>query len=269
MQHIPLGKDTEYRFDYDASLLAPIPRALGREQLAIDASLFKGRDVWNAYEISWLNSRGLPQVKVAKLIVPCDSPNIVESKSLKLYCNSFNQSRFASEQDVVQCMQRDISACVGAEVQLSLMDVDSAETFDINVLPGRCIDHQEIDIHTYQTDKHLLLPADGLVTQCQLYSHLLRSLCPVTGQPDWATLFIEYSGQAIDEAALLRYVVSFRNQQDFHELCVETIFTHLWQRFDLTSLTVYARYLRRGGIDISPMRSSSEVSLPDWRQLRQ
>lgn len=269
MHHIPLGKDTEYRFDYDASLLAPIPRALGREQLAIDASLFKGHDVWNAYEISWLNSRGLPQVRVAKLVIPCDSPNIVESKSLKLYCNSFNQSRFASEQDVLHCMQRDISACVGAEVNVTLLHVDSAGTFDISVLPGRCIDDQDIDIDTYQTDSDLLLPTEGLVTQRQLYSHLLRSLCPVTGQPDWASLFVEYSGQAIDEAALLRYVVSFRNQQDFHELCVETIFTHLWQRFELTSLTVYARYLRRGGIDISPLRSSAGVSLPDWRQLRQ
>lgn len=269
MKHIPLGKETEYRFDYDAALLAPIPRAMGRESLAIDATIFTGHDVWNAYEISWLNTRGLPHVSVARLVVPCDSPNIVESKSLKLYCNSFNQSRFASSEEVKCTMQRDISACVGAEVTLELFDVDTPSVFNPSQLPGHCIDHQDIAIETYQTDVNLLLSAEGTVKQRQLYSHLLRSLCPVTGQPDWGSLFIEYSGQAIDEAGLLRYVVSFRNQQDFHELCVETIFSHLWQRFELDALTVYARYLRRGGIDISPLRSSHSVALPDWRQLRQ
>ncbi len=269
MHPIPLGKDTEYRFDYDASLLAPIPRAEGRHSLAIDDSHFVGMDVWNAYEVSWLSPKGLPQVRVAKLVVPCHSPNIVESKSLKLYLNGFNQSTFASETDVETTMQRDISACIGAEVELQLLDVDAAQDFALAKLPGDCLDHQDINIDTYHTELELLEAGEGSVACRQVYSHLLRSLCPVTGQPDWATLYIEYSGQAIDEASLLRYIVSFRNQQDFHELCVETIFSHLWQRFELNSLAVYARYLRRGGIDISPMRSSAPVTLPDWRQLRQ
>lgn len=269
MHSIPLGQDTEYRFEYDAGLLAPIPRALGREKLAIDASQFVGVDVWNAYEVSWLNRRGLPQVRLARLSVPCDSPCIVESKSLKLYFNGFNQSAFDSEEEMQAIMQRDISACVGAQVALLLVPVDSSEVFLPAVMPGTCIDQQDISCDQYQTDVSLLQSREGRVDQQRLYSHLLRSLCPVTGQPDWASVFIEYSGQCIDEASLLRYIVSFRNQQDFHELCVETIFSHLWQRFDLESLTVYARYLRRGGIDISPLRSSHKVVLDDWRQLRQ
>ncbi len=269
MHHIPLGKDTEYRFDYDASLLAPIPRAEGRQSLAIDANQFVGMDVWNAYEISWLSPKGLPQVRVAKLVVPCHSPNIVESKSLKLYFNGFNQSTFASAAEVEATMKRDISACIGADVELQLLDVDTAQDFALANLPGDCLDQQDIAIDSYQTELALLEAGEGFVERRQVYSHLLRSLCPVTGQPDWATVFIEYSGRAIDEASLLRYIVSFRNQQDFHELCVETIYSHLWQRFELTALTVYARYLRRGGIDISPLRSSHPVTLPDWRQLRQ
>lgn len=269
MHHIPLGKETEYRFDYDPSLLAPIPRSLGRESLSIDATSFVGVDIWNAYEISWLNNYGLPQVRIAKLVVPCNTPNIVESKSLKLYFNSFNQSRFGAENDVQSAMQRDISECVGGTVQLTLLSVDQAIDMQPSVMPGDCIDQQDIQIDHYQTELALLESAEGRVEKRQIHSHLLRSLCPVTGQPDWASIFIEYSGQAMDEASLLRYIVSFRNQQDFHELCVETIFSHLWQRFDLECLTVYARYLRRGGIDISPLRSSHDVELPDWRQLRQ
>jgi 7-cyano-7-deazaguanine reductase len=266
---IPLGQDTEYRFDYDASLLAPIPRALGREKLGIDESQFVGVDVWNAYEISWLNSRGLPLVRLARLVVPCDSPCIVESKSLKLYFNSFNQSTFDSEAMVKDLMQRDISHCVGADVQLFLLPVDDSEAFIPSIMPGTCLDSQQISCDQYQTDKSLLQCGEGRVTDERVYSHLLRSLCPVTGQPDWASVFIQYTGQRIDEASLLRYIVSFRNQQDFHELCVETIFSHVWQQFDLDQLTVYARYLRRGGIDISPLRSSHQVTLADWRQLRQ
>ena len=269
MHDIPLGKETGYSFNYDASLLAPIERAMGRKSLSIDPSIFFGKDIWNAYEISWLNEKGLPQVKVAKLVVPYHSPCIVESKSLKLYFNSFNQSTFASTEQVEALMQQDISRCVGAQVELLLQDVEHAQHFAIDAFAAECLDHQDITIDVYQTDPSLLIATNSMVEKRRVYSNLLRSLCPVTSQPDWASVYIEYSGQAIDEASLLRYIVSFRNQQDFHELCVETIFSHLWQRFDLKELTVYARYLRRGGIDISPLRSSRDIELPDWRQLRQ
>lgn len=268
MHNIPLGQETEYRFDYDASLLFPISRKQGRDQLAIDASLFQGLDLWNAYEISWLNPKGLPQVKVACLSIPCHSPKIVESKSLKLYFNSFNQSCFESLDEVANTIKRDLSNCVGAEVGVELTSVDQAPQFALHAAPGFCLDELDVSCDIYDTDATLLQCNDDTDGD-SVHSHLLRSLCPVTGQPDWASIYIDYEGCQIDRTALLKYIVSFRNHQDFHELCVERIYCDIWQRCKPTKLVVYARYLRRGGIDISPCRSSHAINIQNLRSLRQ
>jgi len=269
MHNIPLGQETEYRFDYDASLLAPIPRQLGRSELSIDAQTFVGVDIWNAYEVSWLNPQGLPQVRVACLVIPCHSPCIVESKSLKLYFNGFNQTVIQNEAELHATIVSDLSACVGADVDVQLMSVASAKSFAIQAPAGFCLDDLDVACNVYDTDANLLTEGDSDVNSDCVHSHLLRSLCPVTGQPDWATIHIDYQGCSIDRASLLQYIVSFRNHQDFHELCVERIFNDLMSRFAPKTLTVYARYLRRGGIDISPFRSTHELNAANQRGLRQ
>lgn len=268
MHNIPLGQMTEYRFNYDASLLAPIPRTLGRQALSIDASRFVGADLWNAYELSWLNTKGLPQVRVACLTIPCDSVNIVESKSLKLYFNGFNQTLFDDEDVLIATIKRDLSVCVGCDIEVELFSPDEAAPFEIQPLQSTCLDNLDVVCDVYDTDAHLLREGQSGSAD-RVHSHLLRSLCPVTGQPDWATVIIDYEGCSIERGSLLQYIVSFRNHQDFHELCVERIFTDLMQRFNPEKLTVYARYLRRGGIDISPYRSTHQIGMANLRTLRQ
>ncbi len=269
MHDIPLGQETTYRFDYDASLLAPIPRLQGRQDLNIQPELFKGADIWNAYEISWLNENGLPKVRVACLIIPCQSPCIVESKSLKLYFNGFNQTVFVDDDAVIDVIRADISACVGTEITVQLFSVEQAVEFAIQSPSGFCLDYLPVECSVYDTEPALLQTGDGANNTDRVYSHLLRSLCPVTGQPDWATVSIEYRGCSLDRGSLLQYSVSFRNHPDFHELCVERIFSDLMRRFSPQELTVYARYLRRGGIDISPMRSTHLALIDNQRGLRQ
>lgn len=264
-----LGRAVEYPEHYAPDVLEAIPRAAQRAQLGLDDELpFHGADLWTAWELSWLDTRGKPQVAVAQLEIPCDSPAIVESKSLKLYLNGFYQARFASSAEVQQRIATDLGDRLGAAVQVRLLP-PSAWIAAVAQPPGASLDEQEVECHHYHPAPELLVcRGDDIVQRCW-HSHLLRSLCPVTGQPDWATLCIDWQGPDLDTAALLRYIVSFRQHQDFHEQCVERIFLDLWRGFSPQYLSVTARYLRRGGIDINPVRRSDRGACPDMRLFRQ
>ena len=262
-ENSPLGQASEYPDQYDASLLYPIPRSQGRERFPEGSPLpFGGVDIWNAYEVSWLNSKGKPNVAVAVLRVPALSPNIVESKSLKLYLGSLNQRVFDNDNDVVNTIQQDVGLVVGAPIEVSFNGIVSS-TFDeatLCVENSECIDGLDIETSEYTINPQLLA-LDGsqkIVDEC-LSSHLLRSNCPVTGQPDWATLYVHYQGPKICRESLLRYIVSYRNHNDFHEQCVERVFMDVMAVCQPTKLSVYGRYTRRGGIDINPFRSNFET----------
>lgn len=260
-----LGKDVAYPTAYDPGLLFPIPRREARARLGLGETLpFVGVDVWNAYELSWLDSRGKPQVALAELRVPAASPNLVESKSLKLYLNAFAQERLANAEALRATLVADLSAAAGAPVSVSLIAPTSPQAFPVSVLPGELIDSLPIAIEHYGPPDPGLLMADGAdPVEERLVSHLFRSNCPVTGQPDWASLQIAYAGPRLDRAGLLRYLVSFRTHSDFHEACVERIFLDLLSRCAPTKLAVYARFTRRGGLDINPFRALPGAAMPD------
>ncbi len=269
---LPLGKTTEYRSEYDPQLLCPFPRQVKRDVIGVTGSLpFSGYDIWNAYEISWLNLKGKPIVAMGEFHFPCESPNLIESKSFKLYLNSFNQSRFADFSVVEEQMQTDLSAAAGAPVRIRLLNSDSFAGEQIQRLPGECLDGLEIEITEYSLDPSLLEngadPAQPVTES--LHSHLLKSNCLVTNQPDWGSVLIRYCGGKIDREALLRYLVSFRQHNEFHEQCVERIFVDLLRYCQPQQLTVYARYTRRGGLDINPFRSNFETQIANLRLARQ
>lgn len=263
--HSPLGKPTEYRADYAPELLYPIPRQLKRDELGIrpDALPFVGEDIWNAYELSWLNPKGKPVVALGTFRVPADSPNLIESKSLKLYLNSFNQTAFADQDAVEAILARDLSAVAGAPVRISLKQPSAYSPAQPGYPAGICLDELDISCDTYQPAPELLRTSDGPVVEETLYSHLLKSNCLVTGQPDWAMVVIRYRGRPLDRAGLLRYLVSFRGHHEFHEQCVERIYCDLSRRCTPEALRVHARYTRRGGLDINPCRSSGAFPLAD------
>ncbi|CAO1665928.1 MULTISPECIES: NADPH-dependent 7-cyano-7-deazaguanine reductase QueF [Salinicola] len=256
----PLGEVSSYPERYDASLLFPIERAANRAPLGIEASSlpFVGGDEWWAFELSWLDLRGKPVVAVARFRLPADSPRLIESKSWKLYLNSFNQTTFADREAVIEFLQRDLSAAAGAPVTVELFGVDDAALAP-RPTAGECIDEIEVDIDRYTPSPALLACDEGDVVEETLHSHLLKSNCPVTGQPDWGSVLIAYRGPRLDRAALLRYIVSYRQHQDFHEHCVEHIFVDLMARCRPQALLVMARYVRRGGLDINPWRAT-----PGW-----
>jgi 7-cyano-7-deazaguanine reductase len=272
-----LGKDTVYSNRYDPSLLDPIPRAIAREQLeAVGGPLpdFIGVDLWTGFEVSWLNNHGLPQVAIVEFLVPCTSVNIVESKSFKLYLNSFNQTQFDSQQAVQECMTADLSAAAQGDVEIIFYQLAEYNGFRPVTEPqGQCLDLQDIAIDCYTPNPDFLVldkpGEEGKAVTETLYSHLLRTNCPVTDQPDWASVYISYQGAGIDRAGLLKYLVSFRQHQDFHEQCVEKIYGDIMQRCQPAQLDVYARYMRRGGLDINPFRSSRDPFPPSHRQVRQ
>lgn len=268
--HSPLGKESEYRCHYAPELLFPIPRSQGRDELGIGSNLpFQGIDLWTAFELSWLNQRGIPQVAMAEFQVPCESPNIIESKSLKLYLNSFNQTKYNNKQDVMNVIETDLSISAGSNVSVYLVPVTAQISPVADLRDFSCIDAIETEIDQYQPDGNLLhVDSNEQVTE-RLVSHLLKSNCPVTGQPDWASLFVEYSGSRIDRASLLRYLVSYRQHMGFHEQCVEQIFIDLLEHCSIEKLTVSARYLRRGGLDINPVRSTEKTYGIIGRQSRQ
>lgn len=262
---LTLGKSTDYRDTYDASLLQGVPRSLNRDPLGLHADNlpFHGADIWTLYELSWLNGKGLPQVAVGHVELPDTSLNLVESKSFKLYLNSFNQTRFASWQDVAETLTRDLSACAQGKVKVSLYRLDELEGQPIARLHGTCIDNQDIEIDNYQfSADYLQGAASGKIVEETLVSHLLKSNCLITHQPDWGSVQIQYRGAKIDREQLLRYLVSFRHHNEFHEQCVERIFNDILRFCQPESLSVYARYTRRGGLDINPWRSNGDFSPP-------
>jgi len=267
IDHSPLGREVAYPRDYDATLLYPIPRRLGREAIGVAAPLpFIGHDRWNAYELSWLEPGGKPRVASATLHVPSDSPNLVESKSLKLYLNSFNASRFVDADAVRARIEADLSQAAGAPVTMAFGLPPFQQADDAS-----CIDGLDLEITSCgQPDAALLTADPGDVVDETLASALLKSNCPVTGQPDWADLTIHYRGPRIDRAGLLRYVVGFRDHAEFHEQCVERIFVDVLARCAPERLSVEARYTRRGGLDINPWRASAGIVAPvALRTLRQ
>ncbi len=263
----PLGDKSSYVTEYTPSLLFPIPRNKPW-QPEFTSRPFYGIDVWNAFEVSWLNDKGLPQLALAEFRVPADSPNIVESKSFKLYLNSFNQTKMVNASQVQQHMAADISEAAGAQVQVSLYSLDDM-AMPVLPSPGANIDQQDIEITTYTPDASFLSSDVKTYRTEILHSNLLKSNCPVTGQPDWATLVIEYEGPTINRSGLLAYIVSYREHGDFHEQCVEQIFLDIKAQCKPGQLTVYARYVRRGGLDINPYRSTRPVSPSNHRTQRQ
>lgn len=260
----PLGKAVAYASSYDPSLLFPIPRATQRAELGITGTpTFFGVDIWNAYELSWLTARGKPQVAIAVFDVPADSPHLIESKSFKLYLNSFNQTRLASRDELVQRLRADLTAAAGAAVRVQLLEPNEFGSLKIGELDGYCIDNLDIDVDQYEPAPHLLrTEAQQSPIEEKLVSHLLKSNCLVTGQPDWASVQIHYVGRPIDRESLLRYLISFRNHNEFHEHCVERIFSDIMHQCRPLQLAVYARYTRRGGLDINPWRSNFSAPAP-------
>jgi 7-cyano-7-deazaguanine reductase len=258
----PLGQPSAYPSDYDPGLLFVFPRAEQRSALGLTGTLpFFGMDIWNAYEMSWLNLRGKPQVGMATLHVPADSPRIVESKSMKLYLNSLNQLRMAGPDALQSLLASDLSAAFGAAVQVTLTTSDAFDRVLFGELEGLLLDRLDIEVNGYAPDATLLkVDTTAPPIEETLVSHLLKSNCPVTNQPDWGSVQIRYAGQAIDQASLLTYLIGFRRHQEFHEHCVERIFMDLLRVCKPTKLMVLARYTRRGGIDINPWRSNFSLS---------
>ena len=265
----PLGSDTSYVNEYDPSQLFPIERSLNWKKRGIERSSlpFYGVDIWNGYEVSWLNSKGKPLVRIAAFFIPASSHSIIESKSFKLYLNSFNLSRFESEAHVIALMEKDLSKAAGGTVKVEFFDPDSLSEF--SRFEGTCLDDLDISIDQYEPDTALLKTGAAEKKDELLYSHLLKSNCPVTGQPDWASIHIGYSGKEIDQEGLLKYLISYREHGDFHEQCVENIFMDIWNYCHPKKLTVYARYVRRGGLDINPYRSSDQNEPTNLRLSRQ
>ena len=265
MAKLKLGQVTEYPNQYDATLLQPVPRQLNRSSIGIsnDALPFVGWDLWTCYELSWLQPNGLPAVAIAEVEVPITSPNLIESKSFKLYLNGYNQSVFADSDNVVNALRQDLSNCAGAPVQVRLYSLDEYTTHGLINLPGECIDHESVTITDYDYNPALIAKLnsnDTVVTEV-LHSHLLKSNCLITNQPDWGSVYIAYTGPKIDRQALLQYIVSFRNHNEFHEQCVERIYSDLNTALQCQELTVFARYTRRGGLDINPIRSNSKSNI--------
>ena len=275
----PLGQPASYVEQYDAGLLYPIARAPLRAALGITGQpVFFGADLWTAYELSWLTPRGKPQVAIAHILVPCESTHIIESTSLKLYLGSFSGTRLPNAEAVRERIERDLSAALwsGGDARMpAVVRLIAPEAFDrqaVQEMDGLLLDRLDIECDAYDAPAPELLTAafNEQPVQETLTSRLLKSNCPVTGQPDWASVQICYSGPQIDQAGLLRYLISYRRHQEFHEHCVERIFMDLWTRCRPAQLTVYARYTRRGGIDINPWRTSHPGPLPpDARTARQ
>ncbi|TVT34945.1 NADPH-dependent 7-cyano-7-deazaguanine reductase QueF [Marinobacter vinifirmus] len=270
LHNAPLGKSSEYPDQYDPSLLFPVAREENRRRIGLEDGRWPwfGEDLWQAWEISWLRPGGVPAVAWAEIRFPAASPSIIESKSLKLYLNSLNQAVFSTVEQVAETITADLSSACGAAVDVRLLSVDESAPAIGRPEGYELIDDEPVDDVVYEYSAESLTVSGEEVSE-QLCSHLLKSNCPVTGQPDWATVLIRYQGKKIDRSGLLRYIVSFRQKQDFHEHCVETVFTDLMARCKPEQLTVCARYTRRGGLDINPWRSTSPEQGPGPRLVRQ
>ncbi|MEQ1369170.1 NADPH-dependent 7-cyano-7-deazaguanine reductase QueF [Acinetobacter schindleri] len=261
VEHSLLGKDTNYPTEYQPEILYPISRAPAREKYAHIKAIQQGTDWWHIFEISWLNAAGVPQVAIGRMTLPASSPNLIESKSLKLYFNSLNFAKFESKSAFIATVEQDLSKAAEADVKLDLFHVDE---LDIAKPEGICLDElipERLENHPDATLLALDNESDENV-EVQLYSHLLRSNCPVTGQPDWGTVFIRYQGKKPCYKSILAYIISYRQHNGFHEQCVEQIFADIWQNLKPEKLMVYATYTRRGGLDINPCRVSDSTWMP-------
>ena len=267
MSTLPLGQQSIYPDQYDPALLFPIPRAENRLKLGIDADQalpFLGVDLWNAYELSWLNKKGKPQIGLAEFQIPADSPNMIESKSLKLYLNSLNSARFENQDEVREQLISDLSLVAGKRISARILSPEAVDKNGMREMDGVLLDRLDIEIDPHLAADPTLLQVhntDGPIVQ-RLVSHLLKSNCPVTGQPDWASIQIDYQGRPISEEGLLRYLIGFRQLGEFHEHCVETIFCDIKHHCKPEKLSVYARYTRRGGLDINPFRADHNAPWP-------
>ncbi len=260
--NLPLGRETDYPQKYAPDALCPIPRQG-------DRSSFSGVDIWNAWDLTWLASGGLPRVATAEIRVPAESPSIIESKSLKLYLGSFAMSEFTSADEVAGRIAADLSNCAGARVDIRVLPIAETEARPVARLAGTCLDDLDVTCTDVEVNPALLSADDDVRVTEDLHSHLLRSLCPVTRQPDIGSVQVSYRGPRIDRAGLLRYIVSYREHNDFHEACVERMYADILERCAPEILTVHARYQRRGGIDINPIRSNTGVSARNLRLWRQ
>jgi 7-cyano-7-deazaguanine reductase len=266
---LSLGKATEYREIYAPDLLQAVPRSMNRVELNLTTELpFSGTDRWNGYELSWLNSKGKPHVAIMRCEVPVSSLNLIESKSFKLYLNSFNQSHFDNIESVVDTLTADLSQCAGEKVKVMLFKPAEFSQMQISSFDAVSIDDLDIEIKDYQLAPSIL-HAGGEQVEESLTSDLLKSNCLITNQPDWGSVFIRYQGQQINHEGLLRYLISFRQHNEFHEQCVERIFCDIMAHCKPNKLSVYARYTRRGGLDINPFRSNFEQIYPEVRLARQ
>ena len=268
-EHSPLGKSSQYIATYTPSLLFPIPRAAKWAELGLTAETlpYQGVDYWNCFELSWLLPSGKPVVAIGEFSIPADSPNIIESKSFKLYLNSLNQTPFASTASLVACLEKDLGSAAGKPVGVRIRTLTEVQAEGLAGMPGACIDDLDIIVTGYEHPQPELLRCDPSRTiEESVHSHLLKSNCPVTSQPDWGSVGVHYRGSALDHASLLAYLVSFRQHSDFHEQCVERIFMDLQGLLEPQTLTVFARYVRRGGLDINPYRST-EAMVPDNARL--
>lgn len=258
-----LGKKTEYNPHYNPQALFAIPRKNKRDEIGVPDKLpFFGFDSWNHYEVSWLNPKGKPQVALAEIIYGCDSPNIIESKSMKLYFNSLNNTQLS---DIQATIKKDLEERVGSKVTVSILPVYEGRFF--TGFNGDCIDGLDIDCSKYTVEPSFLTIESESVEET-IYSNLLKSNCPVTNQPDWGSVQIAYKGKKINREGLLRYIVSFRNHNEFHEQCIERIFMDILRQCGPEVLTVYGRYTRRGGLDINPYRSTKPIKLSEIEKLR-
>lgn len=265
----PLGKTATYHDHYNPDLLFPIARRAKRDEIAVPRTLpFQGYDIWNAYEISCLNLKGKPQVAIGEFIIPCESRHLIESKSFKLYLNSFNQTKLADLQQLQHTMQKDLTAACQADITVKLVPASDFALSQFKEFSGICLDDLDVDCNCYQVQSDFLSTTSQSCDET-IYSNLLKSNCLVTGQPDWASIMIHYRGKQINHAGLLRYLVSYRQHNEFHEQCVERIFMDIQRRCRPQKLTVYARYSRRGGLDINPLRSNEDLSFNNFRLARQ
>lgn len=267
--HNPLGKEVLHSQSYHPGHLYPVPRAEGRNEIGLGNKLpFRGSDIWNAYEISWLNKLGRPEIAIGQFVFPGDSPNLIESKSLKLYLNSLNLEHYDSVAAVRTTIAKDLTDKAGRPVVVVLYQVDDFAIASIAEPPGQCLDNLEIEVPDYRLDPSTLstLPEKAEET---LHSNLLRTNCPVTGQPDWGTVVIRYRGPRLDPTGLLKYIVSYREHTGFHENCVERIFCDILKRSNPEQLFVQAQFTRRGGLDINPWRANYDVNPEFVRFVRQ
>ena len=264
-----MGHEVSYPDTYDAELLFALSREPNRQTLDVPA-VWYGADIWNAYELSWLNPRGKPVVATAQFTFPHDSPHLIESKSLKLYLNSFNQEHVADAATLQRRIAADLAGAAGAAVDVQIMPLSEHRSVQCAPLPGTCIDDLDIAIDRYQPDAGILRCVAAAPTVSEtLTSELLKSNCPVTGQPDWGSVQISYTGHAIDHESMLAYIVSLRQHTEFHEHCIEKMYCDIQRTCSPSALSVYARYTRRGGLDINPWRSSHPITVSNIRTIRQ